>query len=95
MATLRELDVVARIAHPRLLQGRIAVLGQTLIDASPEHQITAEHQPQPWRRHRCSRLSWVARRTGSTGTMLTAASWARGQSAPSHAAPRRWQLQRG
>jgi site-specific recombinase len=38
------LRIVAGIAHHRLVQGWIAVLGHLLIDATAEHQITPQQQ---------------------------------------------------
>jgi hypothetical protein len=44
MDLLGELRVVAGIAHHRLVQGWIAVLGHLLIDTPAEHQITPQQQ---------------------------------------------------
>jgi hypothetical protein len=83
MDPLGELRVVAGIAHHRLVQSWIAVLGHLLIDAPAKHQIAPEQQLQGWRFHSCrseaiantnrpritrARLSCAARETGITGT---------------------------
>ena len=46
VASLHQRDVVTGIAHERLVQGRITVVGHALIQAAAEHHIAAEQQPQ-------------------------------------------------
>lgn len=53
IAALRQLHVLAGIAHHRLMEAWIAVLGHHLVDATTQHQITTEQQPQGCRCHRC------------------------------------------